>query len=215
LLLRPEPGLSASAERARQLGIEPICCPLFRINPLAWEAPDPAQFDAILLTSANAVRHGGDQLAGLRMLPVHAVGEATAQAAREAGFQVATVGDRDIHAVLAMIPPPSRLLHLAGEDHREADDPRIERRLLYRSAAIEAPRLPTLDGLVIAIHSPRAGARLAELARIRANAAIAAISPAAAEACGAGWKRVEVAERPDDKSLLALAATLCHTLPPV
>ena len=38
---------------------------------------------------------------------------------------------------------------------------------------------------------------------------LAAISPAAAAAAGGGWEAVEVAERPDDEALLALAARLC------
>jgi uroporphyrinogen-III synthase len=71
--------------------------------------------------------------------------------------------------------------------------------------------LPPLQGLVAAVHSPRAGARLAELSAERDRTAIAAISPAAAEACGTGWERVECAVRPDDDSLLAVAALLCHT----
>lgn len=211
LLLRPEPGLSASARRARELGLEPILSPLFRIESVEWDVPDAANFDALLLTSANAVRQAGPGLGRLKQLPVQAVGEATAQAAREAGLKVETVGSKDILALLAMLPSDLRLLHLAGEDHRDPRDARIERRIVYRSAAIADPQLPALDGLVVAIHSPRAGSRLAELAPSREWTAIAAISDAAANACGSGWERVESAENPDDNSLLALAALLCHT----
>ena len=82
------------------------------------------------------------------------------------------------------------------------------------TAPIEQPGLPPIDGLVVAVHSPRAGARLAELEDQRARTAIAAISVAAANATGGGWERVEIAERPNDSSLLALAASLCHTSPP-
>jgi uroporphyrinogen-III synthase len=35
--------------------------PLFAIVPLDWTAPDPAQFDGLVLTSANAVRHAGEE----------------------------------------------------------------------------------------------------------------------------------------------------------
>jgi uroporphyrinogen-III synthase len=38
---------------------------------------------------------------------------------------------------------------------------------------------------------------------------IAAISEAAAEAVGKGWRRVAIAETPTDDALLALAAGLC------
>jgi uroporphyrinogen-III synthase len=194
--------------------LEVIACPLFRVEPVAWEAPDPAQFVALLLTSANAVRHGGAELARLTALPVHAVGDATGAAARDAGFKVATVGDGDVASLLCGLPPRLRLLHLAGEDHRHIADDRIERRIVYRSASIAEPRLPPLNGLVAAVHSPRAGKRLAELAPVRKATAIAAISLAAAEACGTGWQRVEAAGEPNDNSLLALAASLCHTSSP-
>ena len=215
LLLRPEPGLSESAERARAMGLEVITCPLFRVEPVEWSAPDPAGYDALLLTSANSVRHGGQGLEGLKSLPVHAVGAATAAAAKEAGFQVETVGSGSAADLLSSLPPSLRLLHLAGQDRREQESAnRADIRIVYRSVAIETPELPSLDRLVVAVHSPRAGVRLAELADRRSKTAIAAISAATAAACGNGWERVEVAEGPEDPSLLALAAMLCHTSPP-
>lgn len=213
LLIRPEPGLSASDRRARELGLDVIACPLFRIEPVEWDVPEPGDHDALLLTSANAVRQAGPGLERLKSLPAHAVGETTARAAREAGLNVEQVGEADLESLLSRLPPSLRLLHLAGEDYREAADRRIIRRIVYRSAAMADPQIPRLQGLVVAVHSPRAGTRLAELATHRERTAIAAISKAAAEACGGGWERIEVAARPDDNSLLALAARLCHTSP--
>lgn len=211
LLVRPEPGLSASAERAAALGFDVIACPLFRIEPVGWSVPNAADFDALLLTSGNALRWGGPGLDQLRTLPVHAVGAATASAAREAGFRVERVGEGDVDALLESLPRGLRLLHLAGEDWREpAGGHAVDRRIVYRAAAIERPGLPPLERLVAAIHSPRAGSRLAELAHVRHRTVIAAISAAAAEACGSGWERVEVADLPSDPSLLALAARLCQ-----
>ena len=215
LLLRPEPGLSASADRAWDMGLEVIACPLFRIEPVAWRVPDAANYDALLLTSANAVRHGGSGLATLQSLPAHAVGEATAAAAREAGFRVEVVGGGDVSDLLVKLTGSHRLLHLAGKDHRQIPESRqVDTLIVYRSVPIEAPALPPLEELVVAVHSPRAARRLAELATTRDRTAVAAISAAAAEACGSGWERIAVAGRPDDMSLLALAATLCHTSHP-
>jgi len=213
LLLRPEPGLSASADRARQLGLEVIACPLFRIEPVAWHAPDPANYDALLLTSANAVRFGGPGLDALKTLPAHAVGEATADAARKAGFDVASVGGGNVADLLASLPDNLQLLHLAGENHRETVGRDLDRRIVYCSATIDEPDLPVLDGVVAAVHSPRAAARLAELVQEHHGIMIAAISQAAADAAGTGWERIEVAGEPNEPSLLALAAMLCHTSP--
>jgi uroporphyrinogen-III synthase len=215
LLLRPEPGLSASAERVRAMGLEVIGCPLFRIVPVEWQVPDPTDYDALLLTSANAVRQGGTGLETLKSLPIHAVGDATAEAAKAFGFNVESVGTAGIERLLAGMPGDLRLLHLAGEHRREASAPQeIDTCIVYRSVEIDEPGLPPLDGLVAAVHSPRAGARLAQLAGPSARTAIAAISIAAARACGLGWERIGVAEQPSDSSLLALAAMLCHTSPP-
>jgi uroporphyrinogen-III synthase len=62
------------------------------------------------------------------------------------------------------------------------------------------------------IHSPRAARRFAELtdARGRESIAIVAISPAAADAAGAGWAQVDAADKPTDEALLALAERLCN-----
>lgn len=215
LLVRPEPGLSASVERARAMGLEVAACPLFRVEPVQWSVPDPADYDALLLTSANAVRHGGSDLDKLKSLPVHAVGTATAAAASQSGFRVDTVGSDGVTDLLATLPASLRLLHLAGEHRRPVHErDGLGVRIVYRSATIERPGLPSLTGLVVAVHSPRSARRLAEVAVARRRTAITAISAAAADACGDGWERIEVADIPTDPSLLVLAATLCHTLPP-
>jgi len=212
VVLRPEAGASATAERARALGLEPILIPLFEVEPVAWEAPDPARFDALLLTSANAVRAGGDQLEQLRGLPVHAVGEASADAARNAGFDIASTGAAGVDRLLESIEPGLRLLHLCGEDRREPTEARqrITPISVYRAAPNPAPNLSRLDGGIALVHSPRAGRRLAELLSARGRIAVAAISEAAAAAVGTGWQQVEVAEAPNDEALLALAARLCN-----
>ena len=215
MLLRPEPGLLASVERARALGLDVIACPLFRVEAVEWLPPDPGEFDGLLLTSANAVRHGGPGLGQFRGLPVHAVGPATAEAAHEAGFQVATMGSTDVAGLLEKLPRSLRLLHLAGEQRRELSKGHLVTQIsVYRSVAIDDPELPPLNGLVVAVHSPRSAAQLAELADSRSETAVAAISDVAAAACGEGWERVEAAAEPSDSSLLALAARLCQTSAP-
>lgn len=210
LVLRPETGASATVERARQLGLDVFAVPLFEIEPVAWEAPDPAAFDGLLLTSANAVRHGGAQLERLRALPVYAVGGATAEAASAAGFEFAAAGDSGVDGLLAVIPPGARLLHLCGEHRREPMREQIASIPVYCARAIAAPDLSLARGAVALIHSPRAGRRFAELVEDRASIAIAAISPAAAEAVGTGWEAVAAADKPTDEAVLALAARLCN-----
>ena len=58
-VLRPEPGNAATADRIAALGLAAIRLPLFEVRALDWAPPDPAGFDALLLTSANAPRLAG------------------------------------------------------------------------------------------------------------------------------------------------------------
>lgn len=212
LVLRPEPGASETVRHARDRGLEAVAVPLFTIEPVAWDAPDTARFDALLLTSANALRHGGERLSALRGLPVHAVGEATAAAARDAGFAIVSSGDQGVDRLLGSLEPALRLLHVCGEDRRAPTAARqtITALPVYRAAAIEQPDLGAAKGSVALIHSPRAGARFAELATDRSSIAIAAISDAAAQAVGHGWRTVETVAETSDAALLALAARLCQ-----
>lgn len=215
-VLRPEPAAHRTVERAQALGLEVTSVPLFQLEAIEWSLPDPAQFDGILLTSANAVNMGGRQLERLRRLPVHAVGEATAVAAEVAGFGVASVGEGGIEDLLESIEPDARLIHLCGEDRRPPEQPRqaISCLTVYRARVVDEPaNLQTLLGQVAIIHSPRAAKRLAELLPegARKSVRIAAISKAAADAAGSGWADVQIANAPTDSALLALARGLCET----
>jgi len=214
LVLRPEPGASATVNRARARGLDAVAVPLFEVEPVLWEVPEEASFDGLLLTSANAVRHGGEGLGELRGLPVYAVGAATADAARQAGFDVASHGDAGVERLLASIEPGLRLLHLAGEDRTVPGDARqdIQSIVAYRSREKDGVDLGDLKGVVALIHSPRAGARFEALVELRARSsiAIAAISGDAAKAVGGGWASVDAADSPSDEALLALTERLCN-----
>ncbi len=207
VIVRPEPGASASAASARALGLDVEVRSLFAVQPLDWAVPD-GLFDGLVFTSANALRHGGPGLATLTGLPVHAVGEATADAARAMGFTVVSVGERGAEA-LADALPTGRYLHLCGRAHKALPGSRAVP--VYDATAIEPP--PAFDDLgdaVIAVHSPRAGERLAEAVAERGRFDIVAISPNAAAAVGGGWRAISHVDTPNDGALLALAARLCQ-----
>lgn len=209
LILRPEPGNSATAAGARALGLDVQPSPLFEVAPVAWTAPAASEFDYLLLTSANALRHGGAELAKLRELGVLAVGPATAAAAREAGFRVVRTGDAGVGGLLDTLPAGQRVLHLTGVDHQRAGDRHSVRTIaVYRANPLHCT-LPAGE-FVALVHSARAGARLAHLAPDRSRIAVAAISAAAAAACGNGWAAIESVATPDEATMLALAARLCQ-----
>ena len=212
LVLRPKPGATATVERAREMGLEAISMPLFKTEPVPWIAPAADKFDALVLTSANAVRHAGLELRKVSELPVYAVGAATAQAARNHGFDIADVGSGGVDSLLETVPSGLRLLHLCGEDRKAPTvmAQEITPITTYRAIEIAEPELSIIPGDIALVHSPRAGGRFAELIDDRSGVGVAAISPAAAQAVGSGWQTVETADEPSDDALLALAARLCN-----
>lgn len=217
LVLRPEPAAAATVARATALGLGATVAPLFTVRGVAWQPPAADRFDALMLTSANALRFGGPHLADYHALPVFAVGDATAAAARTAGFADVRAGDRDAVVLLDLIATAghAHVLHLAGREHRAAQHPAltIERVIVYAADPVAelaaAARAALAEEAVVLLHSPHAARVFARMAGERGHIRIATISPAAAEAAGPGWAAVAVADRPDDAAILAAAARLC------
>ena len=214
LILRPEPGNSESLARATALGLQALSCPLFKIVPVAWEPPPCDQFDAVLLTSANALLCAGPALAQYLTLPAIAVGPSTAQAARDAGFASVTEGAGDVADILALGGKQS-LLHLCGVDVAGVAIPSIERCAVYASDAVEIPSgfAEALSSHPIAtLHSVRAALRFTELvdmsATPRGSISIVTISAKVADAAGKGWQEVAIAAKPRDEDVLRAALRL-------
>lgn len=213
-VLRPEPGNAQTAAAVEAAGGRAIRLPLFEVRPLPWTVPALASHDAMILSSANAIRHAGPGLGALLTLPVLAVGEATAAAARDAGFRVIARGDGGIEALMAAAEAAGvrRALHLTGVDHRPGDPCVIARTIcVYESVAVpmDGEAAARLSGSVALIHSVRAAQALGALTGVeRMTTTIVAISLAAADAAGPGWQQVAVAPHPSDDALIALALRL-------
>src|SRR5882672_8950006 len=127
LVTRPHPDDEATAGALRARGFEVLRAPMLRFEPVPFHDDADARYGAIIVTSANALRAIASHLADSRLLklPLFAVGEHTASAARDAGFGevIAAKGDagalRDL--VLAAVKSKqlkkaSTLLYLAGAD---------------------------------------------------------------------------------------------------
>ena len=223
LILRPEPGASMTAKRAFDDGWKPVVSPIFRIEPISWAPTPPDNYDALFVTSANAVRQAGKAISRYATMPAYAVGSATARALKAAGFTDIRTGRGDAAVMLeaAAENGVGRALHLAGEDYRDVghDAIAVERRIVYRSAAIDGFGAKALTALregdaTVLLHSGRAAghfARLCDAARIsRGRVNIAALAPAVLDAAGPGWRGAIAAAKPDDAALLAAAARLCQ-----
>jgi uroporphyrinogen-III synthase len=127
LVTRPHPDDEATAASLRARGFEVLRAPMLRFEPVAFHDDAEVGYGAVIVTSANALRGIESHLAASRLLklPLFAVGEHTASAARRAGFAKVIVanggaaGLRD--CVLAGVKAKTLkkagiLLYLAGAD---------------------------------------------------------------------------------------------------
>ena len=223
LVVRPEPGNCATVAAARALGLTAWGEALFRIAPTAWNPPPASEFDAVLIGSANALRHGGEALAGYAPLPAYVVGQTTAEAAQAAGFTVAAIGNGGLQELIARLSRDNRrrVLRLAGAEHvalAPTESTAIVTAVIYEALPLPmsaecAARLG--KGAVVLLHSAAAAQHFAaECARLGINRGpigLACLGPRIADAAGsAGWASVASGERPDDTALLALAARMCQ-----
>lgn len=189
-------------------------CPLFAVSPAPWSPPDPARYDALLLTSANAARLAGPGLRALADLPTLAVGEATAAAAWKAGLRIAAIGDADAAALVARARRArfARLLHLAGRERVVLAG--VDQLTVYASEPlpVAADQVRRWVGRLALLHSPRAACRFAALVDEhgvdRTEIGLAALSPAVLDAAGNGWAMVAASATPADAALTRLAREL-------
>ena len=216
LVLRAEPGATRTVEAASKMRLDPVKLPLFRAEPLAWDSPPPETLAAVAFTSAQAPRLAGPALAYYPGLPAYAVGPATAEAARNAGFARVIIGSSDARALGQMLAGAGSVLHFCGEEH-EPLSPLTA--IVYRMTPVPvAPEaLAQAEDGVALVHSAAVGRRFGELvgeAELRSTVALAAVSARAAAAAGPGWRTVAVADEPREAALLALAARLCQKARP-
>lgn len=220
IVIRPEPGCTATLAAARAQGLEASGFPLSAIAALEWDVPDEP-VDALLIGSANAIRHGGPGLNKLTDLSVYAVGSETAGAAQAAGFIVAATGTGGLQDLLVKVEPlHRRLLRLCGSERIALDAGAIT--IVEREVYVVNPLAMPAD-LIVSLRSPavvmfHAAAAARHFAAQcdahgvdREKIAAVAIGPRVADAAGDGWAQIATALRPDDTAMLALAGSLCQS----
>jgi uroporphyrinogen-III synthase len=127
LVRRPHPDDEATAVSLRARGFEVLLAPMLRFEPVAFHDDTDARYGAVIVTSANALRGIEPHLAGSRLLklPLFAVGEHTAAAARRAGFAKVVPANGDATALRELmlesvktkeLKKAATLLYLAGAD---------------------------------------------------------------------------------------------------
>ncbi len=230
LVTRPEQDAAATAARLSDLGHVVIITPLMEIRFMAGPALDLTGIQALLVTSANGARALAARQAGSNIpLPVLAVGDATARAARDLGFAdvESAGGDVDDLARLAverLRPGDGALLHVAGS--KVAGDLAgmlakvgytYRRSVLYdaRPVAVlpQAAQTAIVDGAAaVLLYSPRTAALFRDLLLAAGldgfveNLTAFCLSANVAARAGSGWRRVVVAVRPTEPSLMDAVA---------
>ena len=127
VVTRPHPDGESTAVALRAKGFEVLLAPVLRFEPVTFHDDGEIGYDAVIVTSANALRGSEPQLAGRRLLtlPLFAVGDHTADAARSAGFGNVIVAKggaaelRDLVLARVKAKNPKKnatLLYLAGAD---------------------------------------------------------------------------------------------------
>lgn len=220
-ITRAQPGAEATAGRVRALGHAPFLAPLLAVHPVGAAPADFEGVGALAFTSANGVEAFAGRCSR-RDLPVFAVGQATARAARAAGFAQIEVSEAGVTALVALILArrgeiPGAVLHpgaavLAGDltGLLQAGGLNARRLVVYetRPRRLEPGELAALADLdAVLVHSARAADVLAGVLeaypapQLRAlGISAAALAPLAAARLGGKV----AAPRPSEAALLRL-----------
>ena len=207
---RAHPGADRTAERLKAQGLTPVVVPLLTLRPLNVR-PVLKGIEALAFTSRNGVAAFAE-LSSVPAMPVFAVGDATATAAREAGFTDVRSAGGDLYALAALIRAEATglsVLHPAATEPAGdlaalvGDAARIETLAVYEARETGAAPPETWDAVMI--HSPRAARALSAGLLFAPGDRIAiTISPAAAEPLASlGFAEIRVASAPTETSLLA------------
>lgn len=215
-ITRALPEAETTAARVREHGAEPVLVPLLTIVPCAFDT-SIAGAQALLFSSSNGVR-AFPAVKEAASCVVLAVGDATARAARDAGFRDVRSADGDVQAlarlaITSLDPAKGKLIHIRGthvagnlSQALVAAGFELEPRIAYTAvAASSLPEAFTAPLDVVLFHSARAAeAFLALGAPNSANLTAGCLSKAVAEAAsGVSWKRIIVAPAPRDNDLIA------------
>lgn len=222
LITRTLPGADVTAQKVANLGYEPIVLPAAILKPTNAQIEiDGVQ--ALLVTSSNAP-HLAILNPEIIALPVYAVGDATAMAARNAGFEnvVSAGGDASTLAVLVadrLKPQNGALMHLRG--HEVAGDVagllgacKFEVRATEIYETIDNPEFMEQINLTIAhnngiimFHSPKGAARFrkyADFGLLNKWSAICISQAASVPIDEPIWEKLIVASKPNEAAMLEL-----------
>ena len=228
LMTRPVQEVQGLATALEVAGFQSLSWPMLEITASGEKLPELSGFSGLVFTSRQGVRFCAEQT-NERALPVFAVGDATAEEARNAGFSrvISAKGDGGDLARLigATVKPGEKLLHPGAEEkaegwHEKISGIDIMAVTLYKAVPPqgfpEEVRRALLAGEIgyVLFFSPATARNFVTLLSgagfekaVRGAVAVC-LSRMVAEAAGLlPWTRVLVAKKPDQKSLLEILMT--------
>lgn len=197
IVTRPSPDAEHFAAELVRVGADPALSPAMAILRRD-SAIDLEGVGALAFTSANGVRAFA-ALSDVRTLSVFAVGPATAEAAREAGFATVSTAESDVESLAALISqskPASIVLHLAGSERTGDLVAALARK------GVMARRAVIYDAVEIEELAPSAKAILADPEE---KPAVVFFSPRSARLFLAQVKRASLSDRLKDCLALCLS----------
>lgn len=216
------------AGKLRRKGLNPICSPVMRIE-FNRSAPSLAGVSAIAFTSANGVRAMAPHADRAASLPVFAVGEVTAAAARKAGYAAVHSAGGDVAGLVDLIAErftfDGVVLHPAGRDTvggltdaLRARGVRARKAVMYEAKPIEELAAEAAHALAenppagwVTLFSPRSASLfLDQIERAGLRAALTRVKAAclsdsvASAAEAAAWDDIRVAPGNTAEGLISL-----------
>ena len=223
MITRPLEDAEPLAKELAALSIDTVIEPLLSIE-IAAGSPDLTGVQALLLTSANGVRAFA-QSSDERQLPAYAVGDASARAAREAGFETVISASGDVDALAGLVgqrlrPEDGALLHIAGTkvagdlagflgkagyDYRRLQLYHAAKAAALSPEALRAIKDRDIDGVLL--YSPRTAESFVNLstqagADCRYLTAFCLSAAVANRAKAIEWERIVIADTPDQAALI-------------
>ncbi len=227
LVTRPAPDGERTAATLRELGYEVLAAPLMQVKPIVADVA--GAWSAVIISSANAIRAlDAPQIASLEKLPLFAVGQRSADAAREAGFNDVRSANGNADDLIRLVAAShtkqtATYLYLAGENRAADVEGELAKRgikartmSVYENVTLDYP--PELVGALhhrkvdAVLHFSRRSAEnyvngakaagIEDMARVPKHFALSAQVAEPLRAAGVG--QIRVAPEPNEAALLAI-----------
>jgi uroporphyrinogen-III synthase len=239
LVTRPQPIADHLTAKLKREGFKAYAAPLSSYTEIPFDAPDVARYQALVFTSAQAVAPFSQRV--LRYdVPVFCVGDATALAARQAGYRTVHSAGGDGADLVSLITrykeelSLKRILHVSGEDAAQdltaplaTEAIAADRLVVYKAQLLdrlppEAERaLKAGQVTTVMLFSARTAAHFSKLAhengweaQMMRLEAVCISARVAHELDGNIWQNVRVAKNPHLDAMFDILRAQDSDIPP-